>query len=524
VLRFESFHLRGFFSELFSSHNLYLKGCIAAYTAVSLIFLPASSNILNPDGLEYANIARHYIDGNLTAAINGIWSPFLSVLLIIPRLLGIDSFVFFRILLIPLSWTILIATNVLFERLAQRPKITTNRYVLLFVTIFCLYATILTPVTPDLFSVLGMLLLINVASSYFVKPNLKHAILLGLIVGAGYYAKNYFLYFGIAFIAAFYSVHILVRGDLKQSFKHSSACLLTIFCVVAPWIALMSIKANHLTLNPIGNYSISQAGPNYPGAPVKTLGLLDPPYYDSITAREDPSTVHYISWSPLDSRQDLKYYLQKVIPHNIVNATKLMAPALFVLTIAVTLVLVNQRKKLLRLQDGALVLLLFGGLLYILGYLLIHLEGGFRYLWPTYVLWSIASVYLLGGVVVKYKHVVLLAAVLLLSIYPIRDQLSAYPSRVDEGRIARHLANQLEQNVHIKPGDRIASNDPYAAANLCFFLTLRCYGLPHSRNVDSQLKEKSISYYLHFSDGPDLAVQGITIYSTDDLEIIAPQD
>ena len=52
------------------------------YTILSIIFINYYQFQINPDGINYINIAHSYMSGNFYGSINDYWSPLLSWLMI----------------------------------------------------------------------------------------------------------------------------------------------------------------------------------------------------------------------------------------------------------------------------------------------------------------------------------------------------------------------------------------------------------------------------------------------------------
>lgn len=510
-----------FLEKKLEKNNTLILACIL-YGVISIVTLPFSSVILNPDGIEYANIPRHYMAGDFFAAINGIWSPLLSWLLLVPQFIGMDPFLFFRLCLIALSLLILWFTNRLLKVFLSKEKYRPlHAAILIFMACFCIYATALTPVTPDLFSVLFIIWFILAIFRYQSKPDFKTAAIIGLIVGIAYYGKNYFLYFGIAASFIFFAYVYLLSKKRRTVLHHFFMCILTTLIVAGAWVGLMSIKYHHITINPIGNYTLSQVGPNYPGAPVLTLGLLEPPYAHSITAREDPSSFEYIPWSPLDSRSDLKYYLIQVIPDNIVHGLQILAPALILLVLGVFSLLHESRKKIVSgLYNFKFIGLIVGSVIYTGGYCLVHIEGGFRYLWPAYIMLGLAFFFLIPHLNKNLRMYMLIIGTVILSLYPIVTNVQSTIGSIKTSREARQLSQDIKKETSIKPGSHIASNEPYAAANICYFNELKCYGLPKRSRVEEQLHVFKINYVFNFKNHTPLPVSGQRIFENKELVIL----
>lgn len=501
----------------------------STYLLLAALFFGRTVNIVHPDAIEYASIARHYSEGNFVEAINGIWSPLMSWVLAVADVIDIDKFLFYKLFLIVVGGFIIWSANkVLRQYLGVCDPLV---YTVAMITIgsFALYGACFFYPTPDLITALFAILLMWSLLSYRERPTLLHAAMIGLVVGGGYYTKNYFFYFGIA-IAIMY-LPLLVWENRKlnriwQSTRDLSLVLLVAGLLFGVWVAAMSYKYGAFTTNPIGSYTISQVGPSYPGAPVVSLGLLDPPYESSYTAREDPSAFEYVAWSPLDSILDLRYYLFNVIPNNILKASSVMLPTLIAATLAIAAVIVTRsRSPSFRWrelgQDTTATLLVISPFIYISGYLLVHVEGGFRYLWPAHVLLILLCAYLLTKLpasLLRSITMILVGGYISLAPFFATHRLTTQASeRADR---IEQLANDIEARAKIPTGSRVATNDPYTAASICYELDLRCYGLPKQTLQERQLAEKRIQYIFNFSYKPSLNISGDIVFSNNAIQVV----
>lgn len=497
-----------------------------AFILAGVILAFVSAPIINPDGIEYAVIAHHYADLNFNAAINGIWSPLLSWLLVIPVVIGIDPFLFFRLILVATSLALIVIVRYLMHYWLKPEQRSTDRNItvaaIIFTGLFCLYSIALTPVTSDLFSVLFLSIWILLLSRYHNKPTVKIALLIGLTIGLGYYAKNYFLYFGVATTFLYLLYKFIVSRSYKkiELVTHGSLALLACFLTVLPWIVAMDYKYQKLTLNPIGDYAMSQVGPRYPGPPVLTLGLLEPPYPGSVTAREDPSKFSYIPWGPLDSKSDLKYYLKNILPNNILDGLKILGPVIVLILLTVFSLLHENKKRIkTALLNVKFIGLVVASMVYTGGYCLVHIDGGFRYLWPAYIMLGLAFFFLIPHLNKKLRNYILIFGTTILAFYPIITTAQSAAKSIQSSTAAYQLSQRINE-TNIRPGSHIASNEPYAAANICYFNGLRCYGLPKKRQIEQQLDKHNIDYIFNFKNRAPLDASGHKVFESSELSIL----
>lgn len=503
---------------------------IGAFLIVTLLLVGRAGKIINPDGVEYIAVAHHYAALHFWAAINGIVSPLLSWILAVPVALSLDPFFFFRFILIGLSvFTIVGFENVLRHELMTDSGHSYTSYIynagLLFITSFCIYATLFTPLTPDLFSVFFIICLIIAIQRYESHARGLNAVLIGVAAGLGYYGKNYFAYFAITAYALYFVAKFLRHKKLlKQCVRHFAIALLVTFAFMGPWIGLLSIKYGHFTTNPIGSYVIGTVGPHYPGAFYSVDGLLKPPYKDSFDSREDPTFYKYSKWSPFGSAKDVKYYIKTVIPDNLHIALKIMLPELVLVLVGLAFALYESKSEKFWSKNFKASALIIGGMIYISGYCIIDLAGGFRYIWPAYILFGLAFFLLVSKLKLKSRSYILIAGTVILSFFPIHTYYNKAGSWAAAGQEQQALAIGIEKHVNIPEHTRIASNDPLEAAYVCYHLTLQCYGTPHKNQVETQLKKSNIGYVLNFKHAEPLAVNKPAVYTNRVVSVIKVSD
>ncbi len=502
---------------------------ITLFVIASAVFLIQASKILNPDGIEYVGIARHYLAADFHAAINGIWSPLLSWIFTIPLLIDVRPFLFFRVLVVGLAILVIVTFDYLLRR---ELKVDTKSKVmyhgsLLFVTAFSFYASILSPVTPDLFSVFCILLFLIFALQYARKQSIAPAILMGVIGGIGYYGKNYFFYFALAGIFLYFALRFFQKkADKKKTIIHFATAFAACLLVVAPWIVLMSIKYGQFTVNPIGDYSLAQVGPSKPRPPVLSLGLLEPPHDRSITAREDPTVFKFSPWSPTESSEAMRYFITSVIPTNIRVAFKILWPILLALAVFLIAYIRSKKKLFDVLNDKIIIYSLLFGVIYVGGYCLQHLYGGFRYIWPAYALFGVALIQITMLHISTLKkrssekhwcEIVVFSVLVALGAVTIWQEIPQFVKSSEYGIKVHQRIDTLESIKLFTKGDRIGSNDPYAAAYFCYALELRCYGKPFDTD---QLKKFNIDYFINFPGSKPMDVGGTEVYRMSSIHFI----
>jgi hypothetical protein len=513
----------GKISGFLSTRKLMLS-YLGVYLILSLLFLRWAGQIINPDGVIYIAVAHHYVIGDFQAAINGIVSPLLSWMLIVPVSLSHNPFFFFRFILVGLSVLVIVGFDSILRRElrdnSKRPYV--YNAALLLITAFCIYATLLTPLTPDLFSVFFAICLIITIRRYESNPSWLNALLIGASAGLGYYGKNYFGYFAIAAFALYFVIKLLQsKSRLKELALHFVVAFIVALAFMGAWIGLMSLKYGHITINPIGRYVIGVVGPDYPGAFYRVDGLLQPPYPDSFDSREDPTFYKYSRWSPLASVSDIKYYLGNVIPSNLNVALKTLYPELIVIATLVVIAIFESGIKGLWGRHRKASLLIAAAMVYVGGYCLIDLAGGFRYIWPAYIMLGLAVYLIISDLRSRLWPYLLVASTLVLSAYPILEYYQPAKSWAKAGHDQLQMASSISDKIHIPKHSRIASNQPLEAAYACYHLELQCYGSPVNGHAGSQYSSNKIEYIFNYNyTKPSLPTAGGALVYQDKIVTI----
>ena len=132
---------------------------------------------------------------------------------------------------------------------------------------------------------------------------------------------------------------------------------------------------------------------------------------------------------------------------------------------------------------------------------------------------SLAFFFLVPHLNKNLRMYMLIIGTATLSLYPIVTNVQNTIGSIKTSQEARHLSQNVKE-ANIKPGSRIASNEPYAAANICYFNELRCYGLPKKSHVEEQLRVFKINYVFNFKNHAPLPVSGQRIFENEELIIL----
>jgi hypothetical protein len=266
--------------------NLSLRSIRATFWgfAVAAGILQAWSDrfYIEPDGVNYLDIASAYLRGDWSAAINGYWSPLYSWLLAIVQWLLHPSAYWESTFLHFLNFALYISALVCFEFFFRRfllllaarfPDAVCDKglpewtWWVVGYTVFLLAALRLITLsmdTPDmllaalLFLTTGML--IELAQN---QCNTLHHAVLGVVLGAAYLSKS--VMFPLSFV--FVVTTTFARGGLKKPDPRGLAVLAAFLLVSCPFITALSLAKGHLTFGETGKiaYFTQVSGPSMNG-------------------------------------------------------------------------------------------------------------------------------------------------------------------------------------------------------------------------------------------------------------------
>jgi len=254
----------------------------SAITALTLVMIGGQA--VGPDGASYFSIAEHWAAGDWSHAINGYWSPLISILLAPAFLLGVSPLVVWCLLTVASA---AMATAAL-QRLMRAGRVEMPLVLVLSVGAapFVVFVAVDT-IGPDL--------LMAALLTWFVAEVLvdeRAAWKVGALGGLAFLAKAYAAPFIVVFLL---SLAVGRRVGLRPSRSRSHASLAGVAaafgCVVALWSAAVTIDEGRLTFSTASAYNRSVTSPGSPGIPYAWAGLIEPDHPNAFWAWEDPAQL-----------------------------------------------------------------------------------------------------------------------------------------------------------------------------------------------------------------------------------------
>ena len=491
----------------------------------------------NPDSFQYLSIARHYIHGDFSAAINGYWSPLISWLLVPFLATGLNGILSFKILQILIGLFTVIEWKRFIESIIPQSRM--QKLFSVFIIPFTISAGIFN-LTPDLLFTTLILFLINQLNTSFgdrdriLGLERRELVLLGATGGLLFLSKA----FGLPLFVFLMAVVFMYRRRFFTPKKLLT--VITVFSLISGiWILLLSQKYNHFTISEAARFNMTHEVAPLSGQiinlPVINSGLIDPPYPTSLSAWETPGSV--IPLTTVKPYEEFSFYL-KVIRRNLesIYFTDFRRQIGWVFLAAVILFFLFRKNKNEQIPFVVLLSVLTIVSVY-LGYTLILVHE--RYTWICMILMVPASLYFLSRVDTKIIPKQLFLAITLVLFFlaikrPVKQILFTSDSKMNLSmlwkgartpRLTMGIFYETDERLNlaankvqsmVKAGATFASvrqkdadRERYASS---LFIVDRCegkyYGQVDSIN-DPSLSEKSIDYLIEYGSFPDSISNGV---------------
>lgn len=259
------------------------------------------------DGFAYLRSAHHYVTGAFDLAITGYWSPMLSWLMT-PLLPLVPSPLFAaRIVMGISSLVFTFGAFAVLKRLELPPLGVVGGT--LAAALFAAVASVETT-TPDLL-VGGLLCL---ATSGLLAPGWpvrrRSQVAVGVLFGVAYYAKSVALPIGFVMVALVaIGVWLGRHARLRRVVTASALTLAVTALTVAPWVTVLSLEYDALTVSTTARIAHALPGPRDVDRrhPFGTTFAVPEP--GRLSWWEDPSRMPYAYWSPFTSAAYLRHQI-----------------------------------------------------------------------------------------------------------------------------------------------------------------------------------------------------------------------
>jgi hypothetical protein len=344
------------------------------------------------DGTAYMTLAQRLSGGDWFKSINGLWSPLNPFIASFFIKFISNPVLIFKIINALCSAGIILMTGKLCTRFLKS-SLLINGILLILPFIFLAYTH--EQLAGDLLSLLLLLIYCGLITTKGFFESKRLNIYSGMIMALAYFAKSYCLPFFLlnhTLLFLWHYYNFKKNGVSKPIFKNLFLAFFISFFIILPWIYLLFLKYNRVTISNAGILNYNWFLGNGP-ATQKNYGLLiPPPYADATNFWEDPYSYYNYFLGPFSSITNFLKAI-KLFFHTLkVSFSQLAAISYFLISIyAYWLIRMGLNKS--REKFFLFSLLLITAVTQVAGYLLIHIET--RYIWMTGIIGLIAGAMIL---------------------------------------------------------------------------------------------------------------------------------
>jgi len=368
---------------------------LMAYLLVWILLHPYLGYILDSDAIAYLTIARR-VNEDFQASVNGLWSP-LNSWLIAPFIQqGLDAWKVAKALNFIFGAIVIVLVHFLFLRFQIKKIIYTILMMALSIAmVYFVYFQMFGDVLQLIFVILYLLVL----WSKPFKLNYIHSILCGVIMGIGFYAKAYSLFFFIIhFGLSLYWFYRHQKISFNRAIISYSLGIISIFILIFPWTYALHNKYGGWPITGhAGKLNMSwyiNSGKTF-NSDIKLL--IPPSYNDSPSFWEDPYPSQTNLSSPTSSFNHFIKWMARVAHTLLITVqcyNEISFLGLAILLVSLFYFFYRKSKGSMNDDDFYNQLIIITILVLPLGYWMMHIET--RYIWLNVFL-----LMTLGGVLIE---------------------------------------------------------------------------------------------------------------------------
>lgn len=464
-------------------------GILSLYLILGIVLFKYYQHKINPDAINYVNIAKYYFLGNYTNAINTYWSPLISWLLIPFFIFGTTP-VYMIYSTKVLSLIIGFFTIIGVRQLSYKFEIdeTIRISILLSVVPITLYF-VYSYITPDLLVVCIFVYYFNIIFNPKYPEKLSYGLLCGLLGALAYFAKSYAFPFFIVHFILFNFIHYFKNVKYrKNTLKNLFLGFLLFFAISGIWMGVISQKEGALTYGTSGEFNHNLMGPDSSkGWTTQYLG---------------ESSVKIQPWSPFSSWYYFKYQLNLILTNTLemIDKFELFSYLSIIILLSYLLFFIKPIKKILN-DDRFYPFLTV--VIFCAGYSTILVEE--RYLWIIYILLLLMGGYLLNKLFKSNffsnrKNILLLTKIIILPIFMISFvmmPISFLHENVNADADVYNLSNTLETQYNIH-GNIASDDNERKMLYISYYLGTKYLGQTKKENItelQKDLSKNNINFY-----------------------------
>lgn len=484
----------------------FLVVTVLVYLLFGLLLIPFHRYQINPDGISYISIARHYLQDPVWSAINVHWPPLYSWLLALLMAGSMEPLLAAKLI------SLMMGVGVLWSswRLAaiiQLAPVLQRLAVAVLVPVLLSWA-LGGVISADLLLAALFLWYATVLLKPQFTERKRDLAMAGAIAGLGYLAKSFAL---PVFVVSFPVILLWSGWSAHQKWRALVTRLLVGFAafalVAAPWVVLISLKHGKPTFGTSGAYNLALIAPSRAGDPVFYRGLTSPPQGAITHLWEDPSKVVIDHWSPFHSVSNAVHYARQIGKNTLefIRMLEWFSPIAMGLLVFGGLMLISQWVEQKGAYSPQLGLLLISAI-YIFGYLLIFVEE--RYLWAVMPPLMLLELFVIQSLFrLKVFRLPACAVLVALLVLPFAARSV---QNLQNNKNANKPSVELARTLPDLKGRRVASTNDRGCDEwylyLCYHKQALYHGFPSPLESDAaiarQLAALNIEYFFQTGTNP----------------------
>ncbi len=287
------------------------------YFVLLTIFFPFFRYYAAQDCFSYTSVAEKLLNGDFYNAINGVWSPLFSILLMPFLAIGIENLLAVKLLQVIIGFLTIKELISLVQAFQFEERF---KDVIIVLIVFITVTYLLQTATPDLLLVVMLIKYFKLIYSSKYKFNANYGIKIGIISSLAYLSKSYalpFFIFHFTLTNIFY--YFSKSSDLKKIVLRNFIFSILIFGLISGiWISLLTYKYGYVTYSTAGSFNFAIVGPEYNGIHKMRIEKLYNPPPNSNCIWEDPTALPRKTWSPFESSSNF-VHLVKIVFNNLIK-------------------------------------------------------------------------------------------------------------------------------------------------------------------------------------------------------------
>jgi len=285
----------------------------AAGLLLLVIAMIRSVDLFSPDAVSYLRVAQYYAQGRFDLAVNGYWGPLLSWLMLL-FLSDADRGLGAMRIAMGFSAVLFVAASVRLFFVFHLSR--TQIVAAMAATSLCAIFWAVNQITPDL--LMSGLFLFGLGVTLLPSSSPRMHFAGGIFYGMAYLAKSVALPLSIVVILVIFGLRLLLRTQpARQTLGAAGLTLCGILAVAVPWIVIISIQHGAPVFSTSGPIAHVLVGPGELDGTHPLFRDFDVPPAERLTSWEDPATLAYDYWSPLENgemrRHQTEVFLRNIL-------------------------------------------------------------------------------------------------------------------------------------------------------------------------------------------------------------------